>query len=42
MTEITVVVVCRGANAPADAVRVTTVALGMAGVAEVRIEKKET
>lgn len=39
--EIHVTVVCRGTNAPADAVRIVNVALAMQGVSAVEIEKKE-
>jgi hypothetical protein len=42
VTEIVVTVVCRGANAPADVVRITNTAINSATCAEVRIEKKET
>lgn len=42
MTEVHVTVVCRGANAPADAIRLVNVALQAATSTEVRIEKKET
>jgi hypothetical protein len=39
MPELIVTVVLVGANAPADAVRLANVALGMAGVHEVRITR---
>jgi hypothetical protein len=42
MTELVVVVVCRGSNAPADAVRIVNTALAMTGVQEIRIERKDT